>query len=347
MKKINFFMLTIISSICFSVVMLTYQILSYVLLKDFDGTSQSLVNEIADKYQVILMLEPILKQAFLASSFLLFGFSVANNILKLTKISKKQKTIAYIFTFAVLAGLVAMLLVMITYTNVLMYQITSLLMILLIVIWISTLLLDFIKTKNNNASLFSRVLIKVLMLTLIIVNSYKVVNDYNVNKSLINSYDYKITQLQTQLEFVDEDSKEVLLQNIQYYDNMKDSLYTTSLYAGKSAFFMYGQFKTNIFDSKEDKLVQMDQYILRIEEMLYTEDIYDIYQINFGLYIGGNTSPIITIALIILGVLTLKFSPLKREEELHSSEITDLLLEKLEENIITEEEYLILLRRVG
>ncbi len=107
------------------------------------------------------------------------------------------------------------------------------------------------------------------MITLIVVNSYKVVNDYNVNQSLRNSYDFRIEQLETQLPNVDEESKKVLQSKIDYYENMKNSLYTTSLYAGKSAFYLYGQFKVSIFDSKEDKLVQMNEYIQRIEETIY------------------------------------------------------------------------------
>ncbi len=347
MQKINFFKLTIISSIIFLVVMFFYESLAYYAYHFYDG-DLTVQQFIIKNYSIFMKLEPILKQSFIVTTIFLFGCSISKNILQLTKMPRRRQVILFIFTFTTLGLLIFLMLTMITYASVELYTISSFLMMLLLIIWITTIILDFIKTKNNNTSIISRVVIAVLGISLIVVNTNKVINDYKVNTSLLNSIDYRIQRYTNQLEGLDEDSKAIIQSYIDDLEEKKVPIYNVSLYAGKSVFVFYGDIEIDLFLSVVDKAKALEDRITLVESYLYTEDMYDIYTINYGLYIGGSSSGIITLLLIVLAAITLKLFPLSREEELAEiSDVVELLNQKLALNIITVKEYDILLKRIG
>lgn len=346
MKKISLFLLTIISSILFLIVMFVYEGLAYYAYHLYSG-ELSTQEFIIKYYSTFMEIEPVIKQSLLVSTILLFGCTVSNNILKLTNITKKLKTRLYLSALSVLFVLITLLLIMINYSNIMLYQITSALMMLLLIIWIATIITDYIKTKNNTTSIMSRVIIFALGLMLVITNTSKVINDYKVNSSLVNSIEYRIDILNKQMVNADDASKEVLQSLIDNFEEDKLPIYTTSLYIGKSVFVFYGDIEVDMFLSAEEKVVMLEDRISVLENYLYTEDVYDLYQINYGLYLGGDSSKIITLVLIILSIITLKLFPLTREKnEPVTSDATEYIKIKLASNSITEEECEALLRRI-
>lgn len=346
MSKINFFKLTIISSIIFLLVMFLYKGIAYYSYNIYSG-DLSTQEFIIKNFSFLMKIEPILKQSLIISTTFLFGCSVSNNILKLSKIKLLNKTILYITTFCILGLLVFLLLVLMTISSIMLYQVTSIMMILLIIIWIGTIITDFIHTKNNNTSIISRILIAVLTVALIIVNTTKVNNDYKVNQSLLNSIEYRIETYEKILVDLDEESKVIVQGYIDGLNNKKLPIYSTSLYAGKSVFVFYGDIEVDLFLSAVEKAQTLEDRINVVKSYLHTEDVYDIYSINYGLYIGGSSSSVISLVLIVLAIITLKLFPLTREEEIVDNELEALLEEKLNSNLITEEEYQLLIRKMG
>lgn len=348
MKNINFFRYTIIASILFLIVMFGYEAFSFYIYKTYNAT-ESLEMYLTSNFNIILVLEPILKQSLLTLTILLFGLSVSTNILKLTKIDNKKKWNLFMFTFVILLAIIVCMLVMITYANILLYEITSLLMMALIIIWICVVIVDFIKTKNNNTSIFSRVVIAVLSLIVIVTNTYKVTNDYKVNVSLQSAFDYLIEQKERiLLDYGDDEaSKELIQKEIDGYKAMKLTLYETSLYSGKSVFALYDRLNIDLFLSSEDRIIQVEDRTIMLENYLYSENHSAKYTINYGLYIGGYSTSIISIAVMIIAVITLKLFPLKRIVEETNSELLEVLELKLADGVITVVEYEALINTIN
>lgn len=347
MKNINFFRITIIAALLFTIVMLGYEVFAIYMFKTYKST-QALELYLIENYKMILVLEPYLKQGLLTLTILLFGLAIANNILKLTKIDKTKKWNLYMMTTALLIAIIILMLIMMTHASVLLYEITSLLLMLLIIIWISIVIFEYIKTKNNKTSIFTRVVIAVLALTTIVTNTYSVINDYKVNDSLNNSFDYRIEVRKEIIEnLTDEETIAIFKQEIEGYEAMKLTLYTTSLFSGKSSFAMYDKLYIDFLLNNEEKLIAIEDRTSMLENYLYTEDFYSTYTINYGLYLGGYSSAIIAISLIVLSVITLAIFPLKRIEEVDNSALLNLVETKLDDGVLTVIEYETIMNKIN
>lgn len=340
MIKINFLKLTTIFVFLFVLSSVFYYLLSLYVFNAYDSTEE-ISKYVVDNYKLLLQLEPIIKQLLLACTIGVYGLGISQNILKLSNINNNFKQIYFIFTLVVVGGLFLLSLITSIYGSIAIYTITTFLMFLMTLIWITTILIDFIKTKNNYQSIFIRVALALLGCILIVTVGDKVINDYKVNTTLVNSYEYKIAQLETQLDFVDEESKEWINTQIELYNNMMLPLYSNGLYSGKSYFFMYNSLKIDMFS--ENKLVQTENAINVIEDLVdnynNNELTFDTYDINAGMYVSGSISKILVVLILVLGVIcTIKF-PLIRAELDDEKEVEELVTIKFIRDVITKEEY--------
>lgn len=348
MKNINFLRLTTISIFLFVISILVYYGLSVYVYNSYDSTEE-ISKYVVSNYKTLLELEPIIKQSLLSITTALFGMGIAQNILKLTNINERFKKVYFVFSLVIVWSLTALTFVTIFYADVSIYKVSTFLMFLMTIIWITTIIIDYIKTKNDYQSIFIRIALAVLGVILVISVGDKVVNDYKVNVTLFNAYEYKIEQLEKQLEFVDEESKEWINGQIDYYENIQLTLYSNGLYSGKSAFFMYNELDVDLFGS--DRLVQRNNAVKVIEDLLstaLTDDTvnFESYDINPGLYVGGDTTKVIMVLILVLGILCSFNYPLIRDDQEEENLVNEMVTVKFIQNKITKEEFSDLMKKL-
>lgn len=348
MKNFNILKFTLIFGVLFALTVAFYYIFAQNIYSSFDNTTD-ITNYLKENYKTILYLEPYIKQTLLTILICFFSLGVLQNILKLSNVNKLFIKIYFYTVLAIVVLLTLLLTITIFYGNLFIYQTTTILMFLLTLIWISTIMIDFIKTKNNYQSIFIRVGLAVLGLMLIISVGYKVTNDYKVNVSINNSYEYKIVQLENALEYLDEESKVLVLKQIDYYQMMQIPMYSNGLYSGKSAFSMYNILDTNLFS--ENRLTQIQDAIEQINNLVFNYDDSDVtfekYDINSGLYVVGDFSKILMVLILICGgICSFKYPLLREELEDTDSEVEEILTVKLIKNLITKEEFKKLMKEV-
>lgn len=349
MLKFNFLKITAYAVFVFVCCIIFYNFFAWYTFNKYDDVSK-ITSYLLENYEMIFKAEGYVKQTVLSIVILFYGLGVAQNTLKLSNINELAKKVYFSFTLVVVSLLSIVSIILIFTSSLVLYQLTSLLMLLITLIWITTIMIDFVKTKNNYQSIFIRVALAVLGVILVSSVSTKVVNDYKVNVSLNNYYEFKIEQLEQQLPYLDDASIVVIQKTIDSYKEMQIPLYTTGLYSGKSVFFMYNTLSVDLFG--EDRLIQLDNAVNVLNDLIdnYNPEEgvidFEIYDINAGLYVGGSTIKILMVIILLLGaVCSIKY-PLLREEN-DVEEDTELEITKqMVKELMTKEELKALIKKV-
>ncbi len=343
--KINLLKITMFFVVSFVISIIVYYIFSLNVYNKFDNPTD-IVNYLNNNYELALKLEPIIKQLLLTCVSTCFGLGVIQNIKKLT-LNEKNKKVCYNISLSIVIIISILLTITTFYGNIIMYSISLSLMLLILIIWITTIMFDFIKTKNNYQSIFIRISLAILGGLLIITTSYKVTNDYKVNVSIYNSFEYRIEQLESQLPYLDDIDKDVVLKVIEGYEIMQLPMYSNGLIAGKSTFSMYNTLKINYFSS--DRLTQTQDAIEQINNLVFNYNnenlLFETYDINPGLYVTSNSNKVIMFLILIVGLIcTIKY-PLLREE-MEEENIEEVITVKFIKDLITKEEFKTLMKKV-
>lgn len=348
MSKINFFKITMFNVLLFVIVFVVYSIFSANVYSNYNTTDE-IVNYLLNHHKTFLLIEPYLKQFLLTLIITSFSLGVVQNILKLTNVCEIFKKIYYYSALVLVSILILLSVITIFYANLVIYNITTILMFILNLIWIITIMIDFIKTKNNYQSIFIRISLAILGAMLIISVGSKVTNDYKVNVSLYNSYEYKINQLENTLPYLDEDSKITINKQIETYQMMQIPLYSNALYSGKSTFYMFNTLHIDTFSS--DRLTQKQDAINQIESLIVNYDNSNInfqtYDINSGLYVGGDSAKVLMVIILLVGIVCSIKYPLLRDENIDTdSQVEEHLTVHLIKKLITKEEFEQLIKKV-